>query len=123
MIEMIDDCPWHRAFWERLKKRLLPLLDLTTWVLLILSVVPLLLVNRAMLVTLAQWCAFSVALAGVAVFLCRIMLPMIDLADLARQIVAEDVAHETRLPAAVALAAVVGLLAALFIGLVLWGKA
>lgn len=124
MIEMIEeDCPWHRAFWAKLKKRLLPFLDLTTWILLLMTVVPLFVINRPMTITLGQWTAVSVSLAGVAVFLCRIMLPFVDLGAIARHIVDDDVAHETRLPAAVAFAAVVGLLGALFVGLILWGKA
>lgn len=116
---MIDECPWHLAFWARIKKRLLPFLDLTTWILLLIAIVPLAIVNPPMLMTLLQWTAFAVALAGVAVLLCRVMLPMVDLGAL------YDAACDGTLTMqqAVIFAATVMLLALLFLGLILWGKA
>lgn len=117
---MIDDnCPWHRAFWARLKKRLIPFGDLTLWILLGLTLIPLAVVNLPMLITLAQWTAFAIALAGVAVLLCRIMLPMVDLGALYEA--ACD--GSMTVPQALVFASTVILLSVLFIGLVLWGKA
>lgn len=106
-------------FWVALRKRLVPFLDITLWLLLGVALIPLAIINPAMLITLLQWTAFAVALAGVAVLLCRVMLPMIDLGDLYDTIRGPDAtaAH------AIVFAAVVGLLAVLFYGLVVWGKA
>lgn len=115
----IDDCPWHLAFWARIKKRLRPFLDIGSWILFILTLVPLYLINPPMLVTLVQWTAFAVALAGVAVMLCRVLLPMVDLGELYDRI--RNGRGDTT--DAIVFASVVALLGVLFLGLILWGKA
>lgn len=109
-----------KRFLNRLKRRLLPLLDLSTWVLLVISAVPLYFLAPAMLITLAQWTAYGMTLAGIAVVLCRMVLPQIDLTALAR---ASWAGGPNALPSAIMFAAVVFLLATFFGGLVLWAKA
>jgi hypothetical protein len=70
-----------REFLRRLGKRIRPMGDMTTWVLLTLSLVPLYLIDRALVVTLVQWSAYGLALTGLAVMLSRIVFPQIDLTE------------------------------------------
>ena len=73
------------TFVGKLKARLIPLLDISTWVLLLTSAVPMLLLNPAMVVTLVTWTAYGIALAGISVMLNRLVLPQIKLDTFLRE--------------------------------------
>lgn len=119
----IDNEPWRIGFWRNLKKRLAPLFDLTSWVLFALTLAPLYLFAPAMVMTLVQWTAFGVALAGVTVVLSRIMAPMINLGELYSCLTLRaDWADARRLPAAIVIAAILVFMGLLFLGLVLWAS-
>lgn len=106
-------------FRSRLKARLLPLLDLSAWVLLVVACVPLYFINPAMLLTLAQWTAFALALGGIAVVLCRVLLPQVDLSNWLQR--AAGVPNQ--IAAAIVVFGILNMLGMLFLGLVLWAKA
>lgn len=103
--------------WQRIEKRLRPMFDLTTWVLLSISLIPLWLIDPAMVLTLVQWSAYGLALAGVSIFLTRLFTPQIDLSLFVMRAAQGDVA------AANVVRAVTLLLGMVFIGLVLWARA
>lgn len=105
------------AFIERLKPRLKPFADLTAWVLLIVSSVPLLLIDRAMFVTLIEWTLYALALAGISVFLSRVLLPHVRLS------LWLQMAWEGNRAAAFVASATIMFLAVIFIGMVLWARA
>lgn len=106
-------------FIARVRARLVALFDMTAWVLLIVSCVPLYFLNPAMLLTLAQWTAFALALGGIAVILARALMPQVDLSTWLRR------TAEGSSPTAAALVVlgVFHLLGFLFLGVVLWAKA
>lgn len=104
-------------FLARLRKRLAPFLDLTAWVLLIASIVPLLLIDPPMVVTLAQWTAFALALAGVTVVIVRVVLPQVDLSEWLGH------ARSGNGAAGLVVLAVALIVCFTFMGLVLWAKA
>lgn len=108
-------------FRSRLAKRLAPFLDLTAWVLVLVSLVPLLLIDVAMVVTLIQWTAFGFALAGITVIITRVVFPQVDLSEWLRE--ARDGPREGRTAAALIVLAVALVVCAIFLGLVLWAKA
>lgn len=112
-----DNEPWSRRFWAKLVKRLAPFFDLGSWVLFAASLVPLYCFAPTMVVTLVQWAVFALALAGVAIGLCRIALPMVDLGRVYRAAVVDK-----STPAAIVFAAVALLLGVFFIGMVLWAS-
>ena len=101
----------------RLIKRLAPFFDLTAWVLLFVSLIPLALIDPATVVTLVQWTAYGFALAALAVVVSRVLLPQVDLSEWLR------LARDGSVSAAVVVVGVVFLLGVLFLGLVLWAKA
>lgn len=100
----------------RLKKRITPFFDLSAWVLLIVSAIPLAVIDRPMFDTLVQWTVFAIALAGISVVLCRLLLPQIDLTAYLAE------AKKGSVSAAIVVFSVAFLLSALFMGLVLWAK-
>lgn len=102
---------------RRIKKRAKPFFDLTAWTLFLVSLVPLYFVNRAMLFTLIQWTVFSLALAGVAVGLSRLLMPQVDLSQMVIR------ARDGNVAAGLVVLAVALLLGFLFLGIVLWAKA
>jgi len=104
-------------FLARLSKRLAPFLDLTAWVLLIAAMVPLLLIDSPMVVTLAQWTAFALALAGITVVLTRVVLPQVDLSEWLGH------ARSGNVAAGLVVLAVALIVCFTFVGLVLWAKA
>lgn len=104
-------------FLERLKPRLRPFTDLTAWVLLIVSSVPLLFIDRAMFITLVEWTLYAIALAGIAVFLSRVLLPHLRLSLWLERAWTGDRA------AAFVASSVILFLAIIFIGMVLWARA
>lgn len=116
---MSDDAQLNplTVFWLRLKSRLIPLGDLTAWTLLVLSVVPLLALSPSMIMTLVTWTAYGLALAGVSVMINRLLLPQVYLTEYLDEAKAGNVA------AAIVVAAVLALLASVYLGLVLWAKA
>lgn len=119
----INNEPWRLGFWMRIKKRLAPLFDLTSWVLFVLTIAPLYFVAPAMVTTLVQWTAFAVALAGVTIVLSRIMAPMIDLGELYRLVVGSpQVISSSRLPAAILAGSLLIFMGLLLLALVLWAS-
>lgn len=106
------------TFLGKLKARLIPLLDISAWVLLITSAVPMLLLNPAMVVTLITWTAYGIALAGISVMLNRLVLPQIKLDTFLREAL-----NNGNVAAGIVVAAVLLLLGIFFLGLVLWAKA
>lgn len=104
-------------FIDRLKPRLEPFGDLTAWVLLIVSAVPLLFIDLAMFITLLQWTLYALALGGIAVVLSRVLLPQVRLSELLRQAV-----NGNRAAATVA-ASVILFLGLLMLSIVLWARA
>lgn len=109
-----------KALAARLWKRILPFFDLSAWVLVLVALVPLFFIDRAMALTLVQWSAFGLALAGVSVVICRVVLPQIDLSECVREAVRGGT---NALPLALIASAVILFLAVIFLGLVLWAKA
>lgn len=103
-------------FPARLKKRLLPFLDLTFWVCTVLVVVPLWLLDPPMMKTLIQWSAFGLALAGLSVLVVRVMLPQVDITDLLRE------ARQGNVAAGLAMVGMAILMSFVFLGLILWAK-
>lgn len=106
------------TFVGKLKARLIPLLDISAWVLLLTSAVPMLLLNPAMVVTLVTWTAYGIALAGISVMLNRLVLPQIKLDTFLREAL-----NNGNVAAGIVVAAVLLLLGIFFLGLVLWAKA
>ncbi len=109
--------PAVTRFIARLRKRLAPFLDLTAWVLLIVSIVPLSLIDSAMVATLAQWTAFALALAGITVVITRVVLPQVDLSEWLA------LAREGSVAGGLVVFAVALIVCSVFVGLVLWAKA
>lgn len=101
------------SLWQRLK----PLGDLSAWVLLILSILPLILLSPSMLATLVTWTCFGLALVGISVMLCRLVLPHVELSEFLGR------ALNGNLAAAIVASAVILYLGVLFLGLVIWAKA
>lgn len=106
-----------KALRARLWKRILPFFDLSAWVLVLVALIPLFFIDRAMALTLVQWSAFGLALAGVSVVICRVVLPQIDLSEWV------ELAREGKPGASLVILAVTSFLAVIFLGLVLWAKA
>jgi len=111
MIELLTKLP------ARLRKRLVPFFDLTAWVLLLAAMVPLLLIDSPMVVTLAQWTVFALALAGVTVVIVRVVLPQVDLSEWLGH------ARSGNVAAGLVVLAVALIVCFTFTGLVLWAKA
>lgn len=107
----------RKAYWPRLRSRLLPLKDLSAWVLLILAAVPMALINPAMLLTLGTWTLYGLALAGIAVMLNRLVLPQVYLNEWLMR------ARQGNVAAGIVVAAILMLLGIFFLGLVIWAKA
>lgn len=107
----------HKALAARLWKRILPFFDLSAWVLVLVALVPLFLIDRAMALTLIQWSAFGLALAGVSVVISRVVLPQVDLTEWVER------ARKGEAGASLIVFAVTSFLAVIFLGLVLWAKA
>lgn len=109
----------HRIFADflcRLGKRLVPFLDLSAWVLILVACVPLAFVAPSMLMTLGQWVVFALALGGIAVLLSRIIFPQIHLGGLVK------LASEGNMAAALIASTVMFVTAIFFVGLVIWAK-
>lgn len=105
----------HRQ--SRLMRRLRPFGDLTAWVLLLVSLVPLLVLDKPMTVTVVQWTVIVLALAGITVMVVRLLLPHIDLGDWVA------LARGGSLAAAIVVLAVALLLGLVLLSVVLWAKA
>lgn len=101
----------------RLRKRLTPFMDLTAWVLLLVSLFPLWLIDSAMVATLVQWAVFGLALAGVSVVICRIILPQVSLSDWL------ELARGGNTAAGLVVVAVSLTLSITFLAMILWAKA
>lgn len=108
-------------FLNRLVKRVSPFMDLTAWVLLSISIIPLLFIDVAMVVTLLQWTGFAIALAGITIIVTRLFFPQVDLTKWLAE--ARQAPGEGRTAAAVVVAAVSFVMGCVFLGLVLWSKA
>lgn len=106
-----------KQLWGRVKLRLAPLADLSAWVLILLAVIPLILIDWAMVKTLFQWTVFSTALAGLSIVICRIILPQIDLTEWVER------ARSGEPGAGLVVLSTCLVVAAVFLGLVLWAKA
>jgi len=100
---------------DKIMKRLRPFVDLTAWVLLLASLVPLFLLDKAMVLTLVNWLVFGLAIAGVTVFISRMLLPNIDMSETIDQAMGNQ-----SVPAAILFFGVTFLMGSIFIGLVLW---
>lgn len=109
--------PQIQHFLDRLKKRLAPLLDMTAWVLVVISVLPLLLIDPAMVLTLVQWTAFGLALAGISVVVSRMVLPQVDLTEWVGH------AREGNVAAGLVVLGVALFVGLIILALVLWAKA
>jgi hypothetical protein len=107
------------SFLDHVKARLLPFFDPSAWVLVLVALLPLWFIDPGMVLTLGQWTAFALALAGISVVICRVTLPQLNLGALLDQVRTT----QNPLPAALVVAAVILYLAAIFVGLVLWAKA
>lgn len=105
------------ALGARIKKRLVPFLDLSAWVLLLVALIPLFFIDRAMALTMVQWTLFGLALAGVSVVISRIVLPQLDLNEWVAR------ARENDPGAPLVILSIVLFLGIVFLGLVLWAKA
>ncbi len=112
------------TFFARLRARLVPLMDLSAWLLLILAVPLMLVTAPSMLASLVQWSVFGIALAGVAVALSRLIFPMIQLGEWLDMV--KDGVNagngDNVMPAAVVVASTMLTFVGLFLGLVLWAK-
>ena len=102
---------------HRVKTRLLPFLDLSAWVLVLVALIPLFFIDRAMAMTLIQWTLYGLALAGVSVVISRIVLPQLDLSEWVAR------ARENDPGAPLIIFSIVLFLGLIFLGLVLWAKA
>jgi heme/copper-type cytochrome/quinol oxidase subunit 1 len=109
-----------KDFFARFHKRLTPFADIGFWVLTVLSLVPLMIINPPMALTLLQWCAFFLALAGASIVICRILLPQVDLSEWLEVI---RKGYPGAVPAAIVFAATVFLLSSVLLAMVLWAKA
>lgn len=105
------------TFWKRLKPRLSPLGDLTAWCLFVGSAIPLAALSPGMVLTLLTWTAYALALMGVAVMINRLVTPQIVLWDWLQE------ARTGNVAAAIVVFGVFMLLAATFLGLIVWAKA
>lgn len=104
-------------FLARLRKRLAPFFDLTAWVLLVVSIVPLMFIDPAMVLTLAQWTALALALAALTVVIVRVVMPQVDLSEWLEHAKTGNVA------AGLVVLAVAFVVCFIFLGIVLWAKA
>lgn len=105
-------------FWIRLKKRLAPFVDMTAWVLVLVSLIPLWIIDNATALTLIQWTAYGLALAGISVVICRVVFPQIDLKVYLRE--AKDAEN---IAAAIVVLGVCIFLSFVLLSLTLWAKA
>jgi hypothetical protein len=108
--------PLLNAFWRRIKRRLAPFFDLTAWVLLLVSAVPLAILDPGTVLTLAHWTAYALGLAGIAVVIARLLFPQVHLSEWV------EGARNGSLPAALVVLAITILLSTIFLSLVLWAK-
>lgn len=108
----------YKALGARLGKRLLPFFDLSAWVLVIVALIPLFFIDKAMALTLVQWTLYSLALAGISVVICRVVLPQIDLSEWVQHVKDGDTPGAHWMVVGIML-----FLAITFLGLVLWAKA
>lgn len=111
------------SFVQRFLKRLTPFMDIGFWLLTIISLVPLLILNTAMALTMLQWCAFFVAFAGLAILICRILMPQIDLSEWLDEIRHPASNSNGSTGAGLVVLSVALLLSAILLSLVLWAKA
>src|SRR5574343_1560243 len=102
---------------ERIMKRVRAFFDPTAWLLFAVSLIPLAFIDRAMLLTLVQWTAYSLTLVGAAVGLSRLLFPTLDLAAFVTE------ARKGSVAAGLVVRAVALTLGMLFLGRVLWAKA
>lgn len=109
---------------KKLTKRLAPFADPGFWVLTLISLIPLLIIDRPMALTMLQWCAFFLALAGASIVVCRIILPQVDLSIWLRLALThlEGGRADPRAAATVVLAVCI-LLSSILLSMVLWAKA
>lgn len=100
----------------RLKARIAPFFDLSAWILLLVAIIPLLIIDRPMAMTLVQWSLYGLALAGIAVVIARVSLPQLDLSEWVNR------ARRGEPGAAQIVFAIVLSFTLVFLGLVLWAK-
>lgn len=105
-----------RVFAMRLDKRLAPFMDLTAIVLLAVSVIPLWLIDAAMLKTLLQWSGFVFSFAAISVVISRIVMPQVDLSEWVTR------AKDGNLAAGLVVLAVAHFLGFILVGMVLWSR-
>jgi hypothetical protein len=101
---------------QQLKIRICPLMDMSAWLLLIICALPLVAIDRAMIMTLIQWTAYSGALVGITIILTRIIFPQIRLTEYL------DLAKSGNLASSIVVLAVSVIIGFIFLGVVLWSK-
>lgn len=105
------------GLWRRLKARLWPFLDMTAWVLLVVSLIPLIILDPSLVRVMAQWTAFILAFTAAAIIICRLAAPQIDLSVY----VAE--AKKGNVAAGIVVLAIAYLLVGILQAMVAWAKA
>lgn len=91
-------------------------MDMSAWLLLIICALPLVAIDRAMIMTLIQWTAYSGALVGITIILTRIIFPQIRLTEYL------DLAKSGNLASSIVVLAVSVIIGFIFLGVVLWSK-
>jgi hypothetical protein len=99
-------------------RRVKALFDRSAWILILPALVAMYWIDRPMLATLIEWVIFAPILAGVAIFISRIIFPQIHLTEAVEQAI-----NERSLPAALIASSIVFFVGILFFALVVWARA
>lgn len=102
---------------DKLLSRLRPFWDPSVLLLLAVSMVPLVLLDPAMALTLVQWTLYVLTLGGLTNLLAMVMLPSVRLSELYRRVI-----EHGNQAAAFVLAGLFLLMGLIFLGVVLWAK-
>ena len=96
------------------RERVRALVDRSAWLLIVMGALILGATDYRLLMTLVQWTAFALVLAGVSIVVSRVVFPSVNLGELIERM------RSGELPAAVVAAALLVFVGMLFNGIVQW---
>ena len=96
--------------------RLSAFIDKSGWLLAAVGAIVVGISDLSLLLTLLQWTAFSMVMAGVVIVISRVMFPQIKLTEFVEE------AKKGNVAASIVVFSVVSFCAVMFIGIVLWSK-
>ena len=96
------------------RERVRALVDRSAWLLIVMGALILGATDYQLLMTMVQWTAFALVLAGVSIVVSRVVFPSVNLGELIERM------RSGELPAAVVAAALLVFVGMLFNGIVQW---